>query len=96
MDYLQIGDNWVIKVPLGMNMMELSRYRFTGAELAIIALLAAGTTATVVSQVQQGQSAKTQANFQSKIAARNAEQALEEAEGKRQSAAEAAIQAERR
>jgi len=68
----------------------------TGAEVAIIALLVAGTTTAVVSQVEQGKAAKTQADFQSKIAARNAEQALKDAEGKRQSASEAAIQAERR
>jgi hypothetical protein len=65
------------------------------AEFAIIALLAAGTTATVVSQVEQGKAAKSQADFQSKIAARNAEQARKEAEGQRQAAAEAAIEQER-
>jgi len=60
-----------------------------------IALIATATIGTV-SAVQQGRAAKAQGRFQSKIAARNAEQALKEAEGKRQAAAEAAIQRERK
>lgn len=69
----------------------------TGAELAplIVPLLIAGGTVATVSAIQQGRAAEAQGRFQEKIAARNAEQALREAEGKRQAAAEAAIQKER-
>ncbi len=69
----------------------------TGAELApfIVPLLIAGTTVSVAAAVQQGRAAKAQAGFQAEIAERNAQQALREAEGKRQAASEAAIQKER-
>ena len=95
MEFLELKPGHFIRVPIGMNMMELSKYRFSGAELAIIALAAAGTATAVVGQVQQGAAAKKQGEFQSKIAARNAEQAIKDAEGKRQAASEAAIQKER-
>jgi hypothetical protein len=95
MEFLELKPGYFIRVPIGMNMMELSRYRFTGAEIALIAIAVAGTTTAVVAQQQQGKEAKRQADFQSKIAARNAEQAIKDAEGKRESAAEAAIQKER-
>ena len=49
----------------------------------------------IYSTIQQGKAAEAQGDFQNKIAARNAEQAQREAEGKRQAAAEAAIQKER-
>ena len=56
----------------------------------------AGVTLAAVSTVQQGRAAEKQGRFQEKIALRNAEQARREAEGKRQSAAEAAVERERR
>lgn len=76
-------------------MFEMFNILATGAEFAIISLLVAGTAVTTVSAVQQGRDAKQQGEFQSKIAARNAEQAIKDAEGKRQAASEIAIQQER-
>jgi hypothetical protein len=61
----------------------------------VIPLLIAGTTVQAVSTIQQGRAAKKQGEFQAKIAARNAEQSIKDAEGKRTAASEAAIQRER-
>jgi len=57
--------------------------------------LVVGASITTVSTIQQGRAAKKQGDFQSKIAARNAEQAIKDAEGKRQAASAAAVQKER-
>ena len=54
-----------------------------------------GIAISAYSAYEQGKAAEEQGKFQAKIAARNAEQAQREAEGKRQAAAEAAIQKER-
>ena len=93
-EFLELKPGHFIRVPAGMNMMELSRYRFTGAEILLIAAIAGGTIATVAT-VQQGRAAEAQGKFQEQIAIRNAQQAQREAEGRRQAAAELAIQKER-
>lgn len=78
--------------------------------MSFIFIAAGATTATAVAAttavvgigigafatIEQGRAAERQGDFQSKIAARNAEQARRDAEGKRQAAAEAAVQRERR
>lgn len=68
----------------------------TGLEPLIVPLLIAAVTTQVVSTVQQGRAARARGEFQAEIAARNAEEARQAAEGQRQAAAEAAIQQERR
>ena len=61
----------------------------------ILVAAGAGVSLMAYSTIQQGRAAGEQGKFQEKIAAMNAEQAQLEAEGKRQSAVEAAIQKER-
>ncbi len=62
--------------------------------IAIIAVSVSGGL-QIISTIEQGKAAEAQGKFQEQIAIRNAEQALREAEGKRQAAAEAAIEKER-
>ncbi len=92
MEYLELKPGWVIRVPHGMTMMELARYRFDPITIALVTAAAVGT----VSAVQQGRAARAQGDFQEKIAFRNAEEARKAAEGQREAAAEAAIEQERR
>lgn len=66
----------------------------TSDDPVTIALVVSASIATV-STIQQGRAAKKQGDFQSKIAARNAEQAIKDAEGRRNAASEAAVQKER-
>ena len=61
-----------------------------------VTLLIIAATVGTVSAVEQGRAADKQARFQEKIAQRNADIALKDAEGQRSAAAEAAIQQERR
>ena len=68
---------------------------FGGQVTAAGAIGAAGIGIGAYSGIQQGRAAAAQGSFQQKIANRNAQQAELEAEGKRQAAAEAAIQRER-
>jgi len=75
-------------------MFEVFNVLGTGAEFAIISLLAAGTTATVVSQVQSGKQAKAQGKAQEAIAIRNAEMAEAQAEEQRTAAAAEAVRIE--
>jgi hypothetical protein len=91
MRYLELKPGWVVRVPDGMNMMQMARYRFDPVTLLLVAGAVVGTTATI----QQGRAADAQGRFQEKIAARNAEEKRKEAEGARTAAAEAAIEAER-
>ena len=65
------------------------------AWVAIAVVAVAGITVSAVGQIEAGKAAEKQGKFQEQIAIRNAEQAQREAEGKRQAAAEAAIQKER-
>jgi len=76
-------------------MFEVFNVLATGAELAIIAIAAAGTATAVVGQVQAGRAAEKRGKFQAEIAARNAEQAIKDAEGRREAASAAAVQKER-
>lgn len=89
MEYLELKPGWIIRVPPGMNMMQLARYRFDPVTLAIIAVSVAGGL-QAVSQVQQGKAARAQGEAQAAIANRNAILAERQAAAEKTAAAEAA------
>ena len=66
------------------------------AETLLIPLLIAGGTVATVSAIQQGRAAEAQGRTQEKIAQRNADIALKQAEEEKQAAAAQAIAQERR
>jgi len=72
-----------------------------GTAISTFSVIEQGRAASDAAKTQgemalaQGRAAEEQGDFQAKIAARNADQAIKEAEGKRQAASEAAIQIER-
>jgi hypothetical protein len=63
--------------------------------MSLLYVAIAGIAVTAYGQIEAGKAAEQQGKFQQDIANRNAEQAQREAEGKRQAAAEAAVQKER-
>lgn len=84
MDYLELKSGWVIRVPPGMTMMELTHYRFDPVTIALVAgvgLQAAGAIQQaragqqeVEAIEQSGEIAEAQAELDNEIALANKEE----------------------
>ena len=94
MEYLELKPGWVIKVPIGMTLMDLAKYRFDPITLAIIAVSVGGGL-QAVSTIQQGRAAEAQGRTQEAIAIRNAQLAERQAGEQRVAAAAEALRVER-